>query len=244
MFKRITSLLLAGCLLTGFSVFNIPSMTAYADEPFNDTANVAEATTEVVAIESGTESSDCFSLDEYILTHEDESMSVEVSESAADPQDIDMSASEPLVISRALRGVVAAQATTVTRYIVLILDNSGSMSGTPLTRTKQAAIKFCEQVLAANGNNYVAIVQFNTNASEVCAFTNELTQLSAAINSIYSTGSTNHNAALQKADQLLQAVQDSVIKNIVLRTKLPQSAVVLREFFVCEKIIMEIHLTL
>ena len=104
----------------------------------------------------------------------------------------------------------------VVRYSVLILDTSGSMSGTPISVERRAAIKFCESVLAAEGKNYVAVVKLNATSSIGCEFSDDLDTLTNYINSIYAYGGTNTNQALIVADELLASVPDDAIKNIVL----------------------------
>ena len=54
----------------------------------------------------------------------------------------------------------------VIRYTVLLLDKSGSMGGTPVQRMREAAIKFCEQVLAANGTNIAVCYGNGSNAQK------------------------------------------------------------------------------
>lgn len=106
----------------------------------------------------------------------------------------------------------------VTRYTVLVLDTSGSMRGNPATKQNIAATKFCESILAAKGINKVAIISLNTSSSVVCKFTDELNELKECINSLYASGGTNINQALEVAGQLLDEIQetDKTIKNIVL----------------------------
>ncbi len=139
----------------------------------------------------------------------------------SEPQTVDMTLTDaimPVSEQPALRasGIQSTSADTK-RYSVLVLDTSGSMRGTPLTRTKQAAVKFCEQVLAAEGDNYVAVVSFNTSATTVCNFSNDLNALTNSINALYYTGSTSQHAGLVLADSLLDNVSASgAIKNIVL----------------------------
>ena len=116
----------------------------------------------------------------------------------------------------------------LSRYTVLVLDTSGSMSGTPRTVQKEAAIKFCNSVLNASGENYVAIVRLNTSSSVGCTFTNDINTLTNYINSIPASGGTNTNQALQKAEELLDGISadenSQVIKNIVLCSDgLPES---------------------
>ncbi len=105
-----------------------------------------------------------------------------------------------------------------TRYTVLALDTSGSMSGTPMQKQKLAAIKFCEAVLAAEGINNVAIVKLNSTSSVGCSFTDDISVLTSYINGLSAYGGTNINQALEAAGALLDEIPDSdtTIKNIVL----------------------------
>lgn len=105
-----------------------------------------------------------------------------------------------------------------TRYTVLALDTSGSMSGTPMQKQKLAAIKFCESILTAEGINNVAIVNLNTTSSVGCSFTDDISVLTNYINGLGAYGRTNINQALETAGALLDEIPDSdtTIKNIVL----------------------------
>lgn len=108
--------------------------------------------------------------------------------------------------------------TTTIRDTVLVLDNSVSMQGTAMNVLKSAAIKFCESVLSADGTNRVSVVTYDTNITDYCDFTNDITVLMNTINSMDAEGSwTNINAGLEKADDLLQN-SSANIKNIVVMT--------------------------
>ena len=112
----------------------------------------------------------------------------------------------------------------ITRYAVLILDTSGSMSGTPCTVQKQAAIKFCESMLSASGKNYIAIVKLNTTSSVGLDFSDDLDALMRYINSIPASGGTNINEALTVSDNLLASVPKEAVKNVILCSDgLPES---------------------
>lgn len=117
--------------------------------------------------------------------------------------------------------------TATTRYTVLILDTSGSMSGTPASKQKEAAVKFCESMLKTTGNNYIAIVKLNTSSSVGLNFTNDLEALKTYIQRIPASGGTNINQSLTVADDLLKKIPASAaspIKNIVLCSDgLPES---------------------
>jgi hypothetical protein len=170
-----------------------------------------------------------FSMDEYVSEHPEELYGTQ-GDIFSDSQSVDMTVAVPITLPeptlRTARAMVS-QSTSTTRYTVLVLDTSGSMAGTPLTRTKQAAVKFCEQIMVADGDNYVAVVSFNTSASTVCNFSDDLTALTGAINRLVSTGSTSQYAALVLADTLLEnAVVPGAIKNIVVMSDgLPETGV-------------------
>lgn len=104
------------------------------------------------------------------------------------------------------------------RYTVLVLDASGSMSGTPMNTMKSAAIKFCEQVLKASGENYVAVVSYATSGYTRYDFSNDLNSLTNSIKGISATGVTNTNDGLVIADKLLSKIpsEQGTIKNILL----------------------------
>jgi Mg-chelatase subunit ChlD len=106
---------------------------------------------------------------------------------------------------------------STSRYTVLSLDVSGSMAGTPLAKMKEASIKFCNDMLQANGNNYIAIVSYDTSARVVKQFTNNISELETTINNLRDGQYTNTEAGLNIAYNLLNEVSDNnAIKNIVL----------------------------
>jgi pimeloyl-ACP methyl ester carboxylesterase len=107
---------------------------------------------------------------------------------------------------------------TTNRYTVLVLDRSGSMYGTPLSAMKTAATNFCDAVLKAEGNNYVAVVAYDTSAGILSDFVSDFATLQTAISGIRDLNMTNTNDGLVKAGNLLSAISDGpgVIKNILL----------------------------
>ena len=112
---------------------------------------------------------------------------------------------------------VTAPPTILNRDTVLILDDSYSMNGTPLTELKKAAIKFCKNVLEANGNNRIALVIYEAGTT-VYDFTTDITSLTASINAMRGYGNyTNTNYALQKANALI-AKSNADVKSVVLMT--------------------------
>ena len=111
----------------------------------------------------------------------------------------------------------AATGSSKDRYSVLVLDVSGSMSGTPVAELKEGATAFCEQILNNNrNNNKIAIVTFASSAYLKCDFTSDLDTLTSTINSLSASGGTDLAGGLSKAKQSLDAVEGDVIKNMVV----------------------------
>lgn len=102
------------------------------------------------------------------------------------------------------------------RYSVLILDDSGSMSGRPMTVQKQSAKKFCNSVLKSKRINKVAIIRIDSPSSKLCDFTDDLSLLTSKIDSLSANGGTNIYSALTLAEDLLDSAPKNAIKNLVV----------------------------
>lgn len=95
--------------------------------------------------------------------------------------------------------------------IVLILNRSGSMAGSPLTNLKSAAKKFISIIDEStdgaqdghigNGSR-IGVVSFATNAVQDTQLITTVADLDAAVNALTAGGSTNHSEAFEKAVQL------------------------------------------
>ncbi|MGN0449508.1 MAG: S8 family serine peptidase [Ruminococcus sp.] len=102
------------------------------------------------------------------------------------------------------------------RDTVLVLDVSGSMSGTPMNEMKKSAVKFCEDLLTDEYNNRVGVVCFD-NGINTYDLTNDITGLTSYINGLSTGGSTNMEEALVNAENLLDnSGNPEHIKNIVI----------------------------
>lgn len=92
--------------------------------------------------------------------------------------------------------------------IVLILDRSGSMAGSPLTNLKQGAKKFIDIIdestdgtqdgQIGNGSR-IGIVSFADVATQNTQLITSVADLKAAVDSLTAGGSTNHEDAFTKA---------------------------------------------
>lgn len=125
-------------------------------------------------------------------------------------------------------GLISIQAvatdTSITRYTVLVLDESGSMSGEPIAAQRKAAKKFCEALFATNDENYIAIVSIDSSSYIKTDFTNNLDELLKDIEDLDAYGGTNTNSALEQAGSLLSQVPESAIRNVVVCSDgLPES---------------------
>lgn len=102
------------------------------------------------------------------------------------------------------------------RDTVLVLDVSGSMSGTPIDEMKKSAINFCNELLTDEYNNRVGLVLYDDSIDTV-DLTNDLDSLINYIESISSGGTTNMQGALAAAGNMLDSQgKDDNIKNVVV----------------------------
>jgi hypothetical protein len=100
-----------------------------------------------------------------------------------------------------------------TSDVILVIDDSGSMSGTKMTNAKVAAKNFVDQLLDGTTNTRIAIVTINspssswygtTPAPEVDQnFTNNKTVLKNAIDAINACGTTNLQGGFYQARSLM-----------------------------------------
>lgn len=96
--------------------------------------------------------------------------------------------------------------------IVLILDKSRSMAGSPLANLKSGAKKFIDIIDEATdsamdgqigGGSRIGIVSFSDTAVQTAQLITSVSALKAAVDSLSASGSTNHADAFAKALNLL-----------------------------------------
>ena len=96
--------------------------------------------------------------------------------------------------------------------IVLILDRSGSMSGSAIANLKNGAKTFVDVIYNATGGTngqiaggtHIGIVSFADTATQEEGLITDVNQLKGAIDGLSAGGSTNHADAFEKAAALLQ----------------------------------------
>lgn len=93
--------------------------------------------------------------------------------------------------------------------IIMVLDISGSMSGTPLTQMKKACFNFIDDILAEDENAGIGVVTFESSVTAYTFgeeyFTNDRNALRNIINGLTHRGGTAMNAGVQKADEILHS---------------------------------------
>ncbi len=89
------------------------------------------------------------------------------------------------------------------RDIVLVLDTSDSMSGTPISETKNAATRFIETTLEQDAS--IGIVTYSNSAEVETEFTADGTALKGVIDNISTYGRTNIDDGLSKAEAMLSS---------------------------------------
>lgn len=91
--------------------------------------------------------------------------------------------------------------TSSNRDIVLVLDVSGSMSGTPMEETKKASTNFISTILKEDAS--IGIVTYDNSATMLSDFSINETSLKSVANSIDDGGGTNIESGLQMAESML-----------------------------------------
>ncbi len=107
-----------------------------------------------------------------------------------------------------------------TSHIVLVIDRSGSMSGSKLDNAKIAAKNFVDALLV-NPNTMIAVVSYSYGSGAYEAtinsnFSTDANALKAAINTLSAGGGTNTQAGVRRAHQMLSASGTADYKHIVL----------------------------
>lgn len=105
---------------------------------------------------------------------------------------------------------------TVPVYVVVVLDNSGSMSGTAWNNARTAAISLSNTIISNLDDANIALVQFNEEPILSRKFENKMLKNS---NFIYPTGNTNVSGGLDLSASLYKEL-DSIPDNSMLYTVL------------------------
>lgn len=105
-----------------------------------------------------------------------------------------------------------ADYTSSERDIVLVLDTSGSMGGTPLDETKKASINFVDTILEENAS--IGVVNYDDESNIASDFSNSKNALDSVINDLGTGGNTDIESGLRAAGQMLD--QSNSEKKIIV----------------------------
>ena len=99
--------------------------------------------------------------------------------------------------------------TSANIQVVLIIDVSGSMSGTKLQKAKDAANTLVENLYNLSEKAKIALVSFSSGANIEVGLTNSKQDVLNSINFLDASGGTNMTPALDKAKQILDEGKSS-----------------------------------
>ena len=86
--------------------------------------------------------------------------------------------------------------------IVMVIDNSASMSGNKMTQVKADATDLADTLLS-DSDNKIALISFNSSAQILSGLSNNKQQIIDLINGLNTPGSTNYYDGLLKAEEVL-----------------------------------------
>lgn len=109
------------------------------------------------------------------------------------------------------------------RQVVLTLDVSGSMDGTPIEETKKAAVKFVNTVLKEAPNTKISVVTYSGGASTVIEASSKKSALKSAINELGTGSNTNMYAGMEAAKEILENKNAKKKIMVVMSDGLPNS---------------------
>ncbi len=99
--------------------------------------------------------------------------------------------------------------------IVMVLDNSSSMSGDKITQVKHDATELIESVLS-DSNNRIGLVSFNTTATKLSNLTSDKTTLIDLVNGLGTPGCTNYYDGFLKAEEVLEGYQKQDSRELIM----------------------------
>ncbi len=99
--------------------------------------------------------------------------------------------------------------------VIIVLDVSGSMSGSAIDRVKKDTKELIE-VLLSNNNNRVALISFNGTSKVLSEFSNDREMLLNLVENLFPNGNTNYNAALLNVDGIMDGYDKKEDRDLVM----------------------------
>ncbi|MBR1384805.1 MAG: VWA domain-containing protein [Ruminococcus sp.] len=90
------------------------------------------------------------------------------------------------------------------RDVVLVLDVSGSMDGSPIQQTREASAKFVDTVLNQSPSTRISLVTFSASAKDIITSSNQKSPLLEAVSRLDAWGGTNTYDGLEHAQTILE----------------------------------------
>ncbi len=90
--------------------------------------------------------------------------------------------------------------------VIIVMDISGSMSGTKLDKAKSDAMELVGALLS-NQNNHVALITFDTSSEIISGFTNNKNEMISMIENLTTKGCTNYNSGLLNVLEVMENYQ-------------------------------------
>ncbi len=119
--------------------------------------------------------------------------------------------------------VVSLEDTQITRDTVLILDDSGSMRGTPIAELKSAAVNFATKLFENPGINRLAVITYTERVASTLNFTTDISSVKSVVNAMGASGGTNITEAVKKANEYLTASTADIKNMIIMTDGLPEN---------------------
>ena len=110
---------------------------------------------------------------------------------------------------------VAKYANTENLDVLMVIDNSSSMSGNKIAQVKTDVASLATTLLSGANNN-IALVTFNSGAEILSGFTNNAETIVNHINSINGSGNANYYQGFVKAEEVLANYEHSDSRELVL----------------------------
>ena len=99
--------------------------------------------------------------------------------------------------------------------LVMVIDNSGSMSGGKIAQVKHDATELIENILS-DSNNRIGLVSFNSNATKLSNLTSDSTALVSLVNDLSTPGNTNYYDGFKKAEEVLEGYQKQENRELIM----------------------------